>query len=553
MNASLSRRALLPLSAAMAGAALLPAAAASAQPVLDERAGGIVLEAGVHRVGANVTIKTDLRLLPGATIEIAERATLTILGHFDAPVARVFTGAGKIDLNHSRTPHAHPEWWGAAPGDNELDSLAALRNCLLAHPVMRLLAADYYVSDTIIVERPFCRIAGAGFRGAQGWNGTRLILTSGSGDVMRVGPASAPPTVNDYPQNIDISSVALCRSVVPDAGARGLVAQYLLYARFEQVSAAEHGTGFSARGLVRSQFIDCAAFRSLPGPRAGTPWRGFLLNGMDHIGLAGGNASLFLTDCNATIGGDSQVSDSVGLLLEGAFADSFIINFETTSTATGIRVDGKAGQIGARARDGHVNLHLRMPIIDQCSSVGIAIRDTSAHMMIDIAEPYVAAGPRAVAAIRCDAMHGSLSISGGQLIGTTNSAAGGSAVGLMAQDSDGLQVQGLKILEHPRPVMLSGCRGFAVQGWIANPAFPTGKDAALLRDCQRGSVALLVSGKAGGFASGVAVLGDSARLRIDATGHDDAAFVGGATSRVRVGDRPVAPPYRQNGLLIDGA
>lgn len=555
MSRPLSRRALFPLSVALAGAGAIPSTADAAS--IDDQGRGVVLDAGVHRVTANITIKTDLRLQPGATIDIAQGATLTVLGHLAAPVAPIFTGAGRVDLNHSRTPHAHPEWWGASPGDGGRDSLPALQACLAAHPIMHLLAADYYISAGFVVERPFCRIAGAGFRGTQGWQGTRLILTNGTGDVMRVGPATRPATVNDYPQNIDIRALALSRAAAVDATAgrlpTGLAAQFLLYAHFEQISAAEHSVGFRARGLVRSQLIDCVAFRSLPGVRAGQPWRGFLLDGMDDIGLAGGNASLFLTDCNATIGGDPQVSDGVGLLLEGAFADSFITNFEATNIATGIRVDGRTGQIGARARNGHVNLHLRMPIVDQCGDIGIAIRDTSAHMMIDIADPYVAAGPRATAAIACDAMHGSLSISGGQLVGMTNSAAGGTAAGLQARDSDGLQIQGLKILDHPRPIALSGCRGFALQGWIANPGYPSGRDAVMLRDCVGGTVSMLVSGRSGSFASGVRIDGTCQRLRIDATGHDDAALTNGASARVRLGDQGVAIPYRRDGILIDGA
>ncbi|HUD91927.1 hypothetical protein [Sphingobium sp.] len=554
MTAPFSRRAIFPIAAAMTGAGFLSAGKAA---TADDRVLTTVLEAGAYRITANVTIKTDLVVHPGATIEVTPGATLTVLGCLHAPVAPVFTGGGTIDLNRSRTPHAHPEWWGAAPGDGNRDSLPAFKACLAAHPVMQLLPADYYLSDTFVVERPFCRIAGAGFRGTEGWRGTRLILTNGAGDVLRVGPASRPATVNDYPQNIDIRSLALCRLAPVDGrGGRlpaGMTAQFLLYANFEQISAAEHGVGFVARGLVRTRMIDCIAFRSLPGAGAGQPWRGFLLDGMGDIGLAGGNASLFLIDCNATIGGNPQIIDGVGLLFEGAFADSFIINFEATAIATGIRIDGKAGQIGGRARNGHVNLHLRMPIVDQCGETGIMIRDTGPHMMIDISEAYVAVGPRATAAIHCAAMRGSVSITGGQLVGMTNSDANGQAAGLLARDSEGLQMQGLKILDHPRPVELSGCRGFALQGWIANPGHATGRAAAQLRDCALGQVSLLIGGRDRAFASGVRLDGNCQRLRIDVTGHDDGALQDGANGRAHIGDKPATLPWRRDGILIDGA
>jgi hypothetical protein len=373
---------------------------------------------------------------------------------------------------------------------------------------------------------------------------------------MRVGPATPPPSVNDYPQNIEVRSLALGRSAPVDADGQrmpaGLSAQFLLFARFEQVSAFEHAISFRARGLVRSQFVDCIAFRSLPGVRAAMPWRGFLLDGMTEIGLAGGNASLFLTDCNATIGGNPQVADGVGLLMEGAFADSYIRGFEATAVATGIRVDGRSAAIGQRAINGQVNLHLHMPIIDQCGDAGIVIRDTGPNMLVDLIDPYVAAAAGAAAAIRCEAMGGSLSIVAGQMVGGSNSAAGGAAAGLLARDCTGLQVSGLKILDHGRPVELTGCRGFSLQGWVANPVHATGGSAVLLRDCARGSAAMIVEGRKGAFAGGVRIEGGGDRIRIDATAIDDAALTGGLPARVKAGDTPMVVPSQRNGLLIEG-
>lgn len=531
----LSRRTFLPLSIGGLGAAGVVSRgtrAAPLSPVLPT-----VLEAGVHRVAANMVLKGDLLLMPGAVIEVARGYRLTPLGDVQAPTSRIFTGEGVVDLNHSRLAFACPEWWGAAPGDGAVDSLAALNSCLASHPVMHLLPGDYYISDSFVVERPFSSIKGAGFRGAEGWRGTRLVLTKGAGDVMCVGPKKRPPSVNDYCQNIEIRDIALCRSQPVDADLEkapaGLSAQFLLFAHFERLSSAEHAVGFSARGLVRSHFVNCVAFRSLSGVRPDGSWRGFWLNGLDDIGLAGGNASLFLVDCNATIGGDPRLSDGVGLLLEGAFADSFIVNFETAGVATGICVDGQNDRIKGRGFSGHVNLHLRMPIIDQCGHAGIILLDTSDHMMVDISEPYVAVAPGAAAAMMFDAARGAVSITGGQLVGSTDSARNGAAVGLKARASNGLQVSGLKISEHARPVELTGCRSFWLQGWIANLAHAFGRDAVLLEDCQRGNVAMLVNGASTAFASGVAMKGDCQRIQVDVTGFDDAAIQNGATGRVR--------------------
>ena len=557
MKPGLSRRAMLPVMAGMGwgGAGLafgVAPARAAAQPLPEAPA--TMLTPGVHRVEANLTIRGDLMVPPGTTIEIAADRTLTLLGSLMAPVAHIFTGAGTVDLNHSRVVEAHPEWWGAAPGDGGKDSLPALTACVAAHPVMRLLAADYFLSATLVVERPFCRIIGAGYRGTEAGRGTRLIVTNGRDDVMRVGPVSRPRTVNDFPQNIEIQGLALARSATLDTGggARpvGLRAQFLLFARIEDVSAAEHAIGFVARGLVRTIVTNCIAFRSLPGDRDGQPWRGFLLDGSDDIGLAGGNASLFLIDCNATIGGNPGVADGVGLLLDGAFADSFVSGFETAGVATGIRVDGRAEALVGRGRNGHVNLHLTMPIIDQCGTIGIDIRDTSAHSLIDIAEPYVAVSPSAEAALRFDRMRGAVTLTGGQCVGNTNSAAGGQAAGLMAKDSNGIQVTGLKILEHVRPVVIERSAGLSLRLLVANPAFRSPDAAITLNDCAGGLVAPLIMGRDGAFVTGIRIGGRST-LSIDATGIMPSA-VGGNQQRVMNSSRSLAIPSREAALVIDG-
>jgi hypothetical protein len=553
MTAGLSRRALLPavVGAGMAGLALPVAAQTAASGPLDD-APATTLEPGVHRVDRNLTLRGDLLVLPGATIDIAAGRTLTVLGSVIAPVAPIFTGAGRIDLNRSRVPEAHPEWWGAAPGDGSRDSLPALVACLAAHPAMRLLAADYFLSATLIVERPFCRIVGAGGGGTDTGQGTRLIVTDPRADVMRLGPARRPATVNDFLHHVTVRDVALCRAVAVDTagGAQpaGLRAQFLLFAQVERVSAPEHAVGFVARGLVRSMLVDCIAFRSLRGRQDTAPWRGFLLDGSEDIGLAGGNASLFLTDCNATIGGDPRIDDGVGLLLVGAFADSFVNGFETAGVATGIRVDGRAGALGARARNGHVNLHLTRAVIDQCAAAGIEIRDTDAHAAIDITDPYVAVAGGGGPAIHLDRMRGAATITGGQFIGNTDAAGGGRAIGLAAEDSGGIQVHGLKIIDHAQPVRLARCTGVALHLLVANLGSRPRGAAIGLSDCEGGTAAVLLSGTDRAFAAGVRIEGRTTRWRIDATNLSPRAV----EHRVTIGDRALALPFRDADLIVEG-
>jgi hypothetical protein len=381
-----------------------------------------------------------------------------------------------------------------------------------------------------------------------------LIAKSGGADVVRVGPERRPGSVNDFLQGVDMRWLNLTRDAVPvGAGGHlpaGLDARYLLWCRFEGISCFEHAVGFRAAGLVRCQFHDCAAFRSRPG-RADLPFRGFWLDGMEDIGLAGGNASLFLIGCNASIGGAPQVSDPVGLLLDGGFADTFIVDFETSAIATGIRAAGRARELGPRATAAHANLHIRMPIIDQCSAVGIEILDTSDHAQIDIAEPYVAVAHGARAGIRFGRVRGSISIANGQLHGRTDASASGVAIGLEAHDSRGLNVTGLKLLDYRRPIRLASCRGLALQGWIGNPT-QAGETAVELDTCAQGSVAMQVTGHDAAFPAGITVTGRPDSLRVDIAAIDPAALSGGEAARLNLAGRPLTEG-RYQGLAIDGA
>jgi hypothetical protein len=551
---SLTRRAFLPVTASIL-AALAVAAAQAAVPVLGEQSPPLMVGPGIARITASTVVKVDLLLQPGAVIEVAAGQTLTLLGGLIAPIGQIFAGPGRVDLNRCRIARAHPEWWGAAPGDSNRDSLPALRACLRAHPVMHLLAADYFLSDMLIVDRAFCTITGSVFRGTQAGDGTRLIVTNGAADVMRIWPEASPGGVNAFLQNIAVCGLALCRSVVPDtAGGHmpaGLRAQFLLFADFREISAPEHGASFVARGLVRSTLTDCVAFRSMSGAQAGQLWRCFPFDGSRDIGLAGGNASIFLRSCNATIGGAPALADAAGLQIEGAFASTFVTEFETSGVPTGIRIDGKTALIGGRARHGNIDLHLVLPVIDKCASVRIDILDTSSEALIDVIDPYIAVAPGAAAALRFQDMRGLATVTGGQLAGAVDLTSGGRAVGLSASTSGGLQVSGFKMLEHARPASLAGCSGFALRLAIANPSSRPCASGIILRDCESGTADILLSGQNSAFASGVRVEGSAKRLRIDAT-TISASAVGDAGKRVMLEDKPLVVPSRVGDLVVVG-
>jgi hypothetical protein len=289
---------------------------------------------------------------------------------------------------------------------------------------------------------------------------------------------------------------------------------------------------------------------SLPGAARGQFW-GFHFDGDIDIGLAGGNASLYVGDCNTNTTYGEPSPRSIGAYLSGAFADIYLVGFECSEVARGIVARGIASSPSrAVQRAGNADLHIIMPILDQCRAVALEISETSDHALIDIVSPYAALSGPGSSAISLDRVKGQLSITGGQMIGWTNLQAGGNGVGLMGADAEGFSVTGLKLLGFPRPVALRRCGDFDIAVSVSNPDGGGSSAAILLEDCHHGTVRARVKGKAGAFPAGVRVMGGES-LIVEAVGIDAKALAGGPDARVTFNDRPVRAnrPVPQLGVI----
>ena len=544
-GSGISRRAFV----AALPAAQLAAAAEARAPGTEVRlaqatSGGVdpgVLRAGIHVVDEDLTIVSDLMLLPGAVIRVSPGRRLVLNGDFLAPIAPVFQGGGLVDLNGGSAEAAYPEWWGARPDDGAFDSLPALEAAVAAHPEVRLAPRDYFISRTWRILRGHRRIQGGGSNWQGPGRGTRIVVTSDALDVVQVGPDEKPEDVNSFLQGVVIADLELSRSrpALPPSGRTfeapaGLRVRHLLRCEFSRLSAREHAIGFALGGAVRTFFRDCHAFRSLNSRRPKEDvFHGFHFDGEAEIGLAGGNASVFLVDCSAGVGGGPPLVRSAGAFLDGAFADSFLINFETVTVGTGIQVIGLAASSnGGRRKTGNANLHIRMPILDQCLTTGIWISALSDYAMVDIHDPYVALAGGAATAIDLRDGQGQVSIVGGQLIGWGNFEAGGSAVGIAGRRCEGLSVSQVKLLGLRRPVELDRCVDFSLEAAINNPDQASEGAAVRVRDCERGWLRPRIKGK-GAFAAALLLEGANERLSIDVTGVEPAAVRGGEAAFVR--------------------
>jgi hypothetical protein len=564
MDDIFSRRALLstfPVAATLAtdvGRAQPPAAALSPS--------GGVLASGIYRVDRDLTVTGDLMLMPGATISVAPRRTLTIGGSFFAPIAPVFSGSGVVDLNGSRVPVAYPEWWGARTGDGTYDNLTPLNACLAAHPVMQLQSADYFIPDTwkIAISNRTVRGSGKSWRGPG--SATRLIIErprAGTADVVQIGADRQPGSVEHYVYNVRLSDVHLTRDglVAPPAPGReiygpvGLRLQYGVELRIEDVSTENHAIGVYIGGIVHSFVRRCNNARAVAGTRAaGDFYWGFCLDGDIENGFAGGNASIYLEDCAVSGPGPASPIASTAAYLKGGFADSYLINLECAACQKGIRLEGLARHPRGRARrkTGNGDVHIMMPILDQVLN-GIELVDLTDYALVDIISPYVASARNAAAAVSARGCGGQVTITGGQLIGWGDSEAGGNAVGIYATNTDGLSSRGLKLLGFRRPVDLDGCANFDLELLINNPDQVASQAAVLLTRCSRGVVGAGIKGRAAAFPAGVELKGDANRsVAVECTMIDPRCLAGGAANTLRVAGAPVRAAGKLESHLVTG-
>jgi len=534
----LTRRGLGSASLATATTAALAAWATSA-PVAS---GATTVPTGTVRFGRDTAIAADLTVGPGTRFEIAAGATLTLTGDIVAPATMIFAGPGRVDLSRSRVVAARPEWWGAVADDPATDCAPALHACLAAHPAMQLGLGDYHLSQTFRVDRSDRRIWGIGR--AKGYRGTRLLLRGGSGPVVLVGTEIAPVTVNAFLWGIDLRWLELGRTAPPTrahgtaADAVGLRLCHVVDCVFDGIRANEHATGFDLTAAVRTFLRDCAAFRSVPGDGADT-FVGFDLDGRvppAAIGT-GANASLYLTDCTARTGGTPRLGQAVGIRLTGTLADTFIDRFETTDVDVGVLVDGRRDALTAAQRaNGHVDLHIRGAVLDQCRDAGIRLGNLSTAALIDIGDPYVALSPTGTAAIDLVDCGGGIGIGGGQLIGAGTAAP---ATGIRLRRVSGIAVAGTKLQGFARPVEATAATAFDLDVGI-NATTPAGLapgPAIRLVNCAHGHVRPRITGRAA-FTCGVAADRDCDAVDIATAGIVPAALTGG--DPVRVDDRPVA-------------
>ena len=471
-----SRRDLMHISAAT-----LASIGAASQVASTPRA-SVNHDGAVRSVGSRAELARLSTVLPGDVVVLCEAG---LEGLFQCredalpadadPLHGLHLPAAQRDWHFARLWDGiagRPEWFGAVPDSPRHDCAAAIEACYALCPVTELAERDYHIARTLRLDRSWRTVRGVGGYATAVGEGTRIILSAdaphgATDDVVHVGGVARAVSEAAMVTEIHLSNCTLLRAArcAPhpsgDIGRypTGLRVTFVLRCTFTAVAVLESSVGFHLAGVVYTKLDDCFARRREAGTGGGSDrWVGYYLNGHVSFGYAGGNASLYLNGCLAADQNPAHV-DPVALLAKGAFVDSFIDRFESARIATGMRfaVDG------ARGYSQTIDLHVRSPVLDGCSAIGIDIDlDATSSASIEILDPYIAAGGVGDAGIAVHDGAGLTTITGGQIHGDFRRGS------IFLDRTFGVRVSGTKIHNSRRPVVVGEAGGLVLEPQILN-------------------------------------------------------------------------------------
>lgn len=489
--------------------------------------GGAILDISS---GITVTFNSSATMQGGSRLKIANLSAVAFNKSFDAGVYRVFecTGTGAVTFNWQFLSTGYPEWWGAA-ADGATDSYAGITACLLACQITQLQNGDYFVSDTILMDKPHRTLAG---RGSQyedtASEVTRLLVTSDSKHTLIVGPAVQPASINLFNKQNVVRDIYVARTVAPliSSACTAVFVRYTLYTQLVNVKTDTSIYGFQFYGTVALTATGCFSARAIAGAGGGTDkWYGYYINGNASIGAAGGNASIYLNYCSAACNiGSLSSGNGFGFYADGAFTDMFLESPETVNCNIGIYVlgDGSSGTVAT-----NTDCQIKNPINDAFYQFGIFIKNVNKYGSVSVSGGYYGVNAAATSALYVLDSLGSVQVSGGQFIMFPST----TAKGIVAEGSNGLIVDGAQILESSTAgVVLSNCSSCDIRPLVKNYSVTLANAGVqMVNTCAANNIAPVVYGGASKVALGVQLVGAlNARNEINCTGINSACLAASA-------------------------
>lgn len=514
----------------------------------------LVIPKGTYLISSSVTFTVPVSIEYGAIITIPTGVTLAFNAGFKADVYKVFncTGTGAVTFNWNYLTVGYPEWWGAK-SDGATDCYAAITACLLACKTTHLHAGDYFTSSTIKMTNPYRTLEGVG----QNYSDTasqvtRLLVTSASLNCLQVGPDTQPATVNLFQRENVVKNIYIGRTVAPTISSAccSVLIQYTLYAVFEHVRTDVSIYGFFLYGNVTITMNNCIAVRAIAGAGAGTDkWYGFYINGFASIGLAGGNASVYLNYCLATCNlAALSTSGSVGFYADNAFTDLFIESPESGDCTIGIQILGNASTTDLA---GNTDCQIKNPIIDTFRQFGLYFKDINKFGSASVSQGYYApATTTGTASVYIQNCVGSVNVTGGQFVMFPST----TCKPIIIDSSKGVIVANSQILESSTSgVVLTNTTNSTIRPLIKNfSATLAAAGVQLNSTCLANVIEPVIYGGTSKIALGVQLVSSAnARNEINCTGIDSSALAV-YTDKLQINGSPVSTTGLSGTNLVSG-
>jgi hypothetical protein len=489
-------------------------------------------------------------------ITVARGATLTFAAGFWAPLTHVFSGEGVVAFAEGSQGAAYPEWWGARIGERDLDCAPAINACIEASPVTLLQQGAYHIRTPIFIRRHSRTLRGVNESQDAKKPSTQIIIDDAEAPGVVCGrDSSSRPDLTDY---ITLENFAVGRSRPAPSSVHlakapaGVRLMWCALLHVNRVTVWNHPVGFYVFGCVESYFEQCSALHSDSiQDSSAAHVCGFYLDYSAPLGLAGGNASIYLDRCRAFGHEKTDYGYSAGLASTGGFVDLLISKFETGFQQYGIDLRGDGTASNSYSTQ---NCHIVNCFLDSNDYSGIRIQSAGHHCDVRVSGCYIdLRGTKTSSA--CLFLGGTDASSDG--IGGTITASNcefvGDYAGVVATN---VAVCTLALNTHlnlQAPVAFSRVHDSEVRDVIRliRPA-RTPSPAVLLEHCERISVSVSVSGVSNGFRGGVSLDGDTRRVEVNVTRIDEDA-VGGASQRVLVDGSSSKGDLLSHGNVVTGA
>ena len=355
--------------------------------------GQVIVPPGTYAVGGDVTLSVPVAFMSGARFNIASGKTISFNGGFAAPREQVFSGAGKVTFAAEKAPDAFPEWWGGIPNVATLDCAPALNAAIVACPRTILACGTYYTQGTVLHQTSGRSVVGALGNAPQGDTSPAptIMLTNGTSDIYQIGPNSYSGTLQS---TNSLKDVILARNVAPviASGCLGVKLRFTVWTELEEVFSYDSMGGINLAGNAQTRLNHCVVTRYVAGTGGGTDsWTGIGINGDFDIGLAGGNASIYIDGC---VVGTGISGSGSGIVLYGTygFSDVFVTQLETAQLAYGAVLLGNGNRTTTKDVQ-EENVRFVDCTFDTSLAAGFYMKDLSAYASIEINGGYIGIPP----------------------------------------------------------------------------------------------------------------------------------------------------------------